>query len=276
MPFEIPDHFNYSFTQNVELLLQEKMPMLMMACETRSYQGDRAQVVKQFGEVQFKTKDQRHSNTQFDEIEHRQRWLFPVSATLALPIDQEDELRMLDSAAWARRVNETIRDAALGTAQTGVTGGTITNFDTTNQRIVSSSVGLTIAKVRTARRKLAEANNDMQEERFLIVKPKQMDDLLKTTEATDENYADVKALVDGRVNRLLGFNVIEYTNLSQTGGEDRVIAMVKSAVVMGQWNGLTMRIGERSDKDYLTQVHGSGTIAATRTQEGKVVEILCA
>lgn len=286
MAFEIPDHFNYSFTRNVELLLQENTPLLQMACETRSFQGDKAQVVKQFGEVQFSTKDQRYSDTQFDEIDHKQRWLFPQSYKLALPIDSEDELRMLDSpqsmyvaamqASWARKVNEVIRDAALGTAQTGVTGGTSTAFDTTNQRIASSSVGLTIAKVRTARRKLAEAYVDMTEPRFLIIKPKQMDDLLKTTEATDENYADVKALVDGRVNRLLGFTVIEYNNLSQASSEDRVIAMTKSAVVLGQWNNLTMRIGERADKDYLTQVHASGTLAATRTQEGKVVEILCA
>lgn len=287
MAFEIPDHFNYSFTRNVELLLQEKMPYLMQCVEMRQFQGDRAQVVKQFGELAFQEKTVRNGDTVFDTIDHKQRWLFPTDYVEAIPVDSEDELRMLDSptsmyveamrAAWARKVNEVIRNAALGSAQTGVTGGTTTAFDTANQQIAAGSVGLTIAKVRQARLKLARAKNDMMEQRFLILHPNQMDDLLKTTEATDQNYADVKALVDGRVNRLLGFDVIEDTSLAQDGSSNyRVIAMVKSAVVLGQWNGLQVRIGERPDKDYLTQVHGKGTIAATRTQEGKVVEILCA
>lgn len=286
MPFEIPDHFYSSFTSNVELLLQEKMPVMQMAVETRSYGGDKAQVVKQFGTVEFGEKTARNSDTVLEEIEHKQRWVFPKDYVLALPVDNEDELRMLDSpvspyvmamqAAWARKINAVIRDAALGNAQTGVNGSTVTAFDTTNQRIASGSVGLTVAKLRQANEILMRNQNDPSDEKYVFVKAKQMSDLLKTTEATDSAYAEVKALVEGRVNKLLGFNVVHYESLTAASSEDQVIAMVKSAVVLGQWNGLKTRITERADKDYMTQVHMAGTIAATRTQEGKVVEIRCA
>ena len=51
MAFEIPDHFYKQFTTNVELLLQEKMPVLLPAVMSESFSGEADQVIKQFGEV---------------------------------------------------------------------------------------------------------------------------------------------------------------------------------------------------------------------------------
>ena len=287
MAFEIPSHFHSSFTTNVELLLQENMPVMLQGANMASYSGESAQVVKQFGEVEFSEKTGRNSDTVFDEIEHKQRWVFPKDYTLALPVDKEDELRMLDSplspyasamrAAWARKVNAVIRDALLGTAKTGDNGGTSTAFDTTNQQIASDSLGLTITKLRTAKEKFGLAEVDENDPLFLAVTAKQITNLLATTEVTSSDYNTVKALVQGEVDTFMGFKFIRYNNLGVDGAAARrCIAWAKSGCVLGQWNGLQTRIDERADKNYLTQVHMSGTVAATRTQEPKVVEILCA
>lgn len=287
MAFEIPEHFHKSFTTNVELLLQEKQPIMAMGVNMQAYTGEAAQVVKQFGEVEFNEKVSRQADTQFASLNHKQRWIFPTDYTLALPVDKEDELRMLNSplspyadamrAAWARKVNATIRDALLGTAKTGKNGATSTAFDTANQQIAAAASGLTIAKLRTAREKLRSAQVDLDEPLHIAVKAKQITDLLSTTEVTSSDYNSVKALVAGEVDTFLGFKFIHYENLTADGsGNDRVIAWAKSGCVLGQWNGLETRIGERPDKEYTTQVFMRGTIGATRTQEPKVVEILCA
>src|SRR6476661_82626 len=97
MAYEIPDHYHKSFTTNVELLLQQKMPRFMQAVTMGSYSGESAQVVKQFGLVDFQDRDVRNEDTQFSVIEHKQRWVFPNDYDLALPVDKIDEIRMLNS-----------------------------------------------------------------------------------------------------------------------------------------------------------------------------------
>ena len=47
-------------------------------------------------------------------------------------------------------------------------------------------------------------------------------------------------------------------------------------MMLGFWNDVTGRVSERDDKSYATQVYASTTIGATRLEEAKVVEILCA
>ncbi len=286
MAYEIPDHFHREFTTNVELLLQERTPIMATGVDMRSYTGEAAQVVKQFGEVDFTEKTTRHSDTTFSDIQHKQRWVFPTDYTLALPIDSEDELRMLNSpqssyaeamrAGWARKTNAVIRDALLGDAKTGKNGATTTSFDTANQQIAASGAGMTISKLRTALEILRGNHVDDFDPLFVAMTSKQFTDLLETTEVTSSDFNTVKALVQGDIDSFLGFKFLRYESLGVDGSSNRrCIAWARSGLVHGNWNSLETRIGERPDKNYLTQVFMKGTQGATRTQEGKVVEILC-
>lgn len=287
MAFEIPDHFHREFTTNVELLLQERSPVLLPAVMTAAYSGEAAQVVKQFGEVEFQEKQSRHADTVWSAIAHHQRWMFPTDYTLSLPIDKEDELRMLNSpqssyveamrAAWARKINAVIRDAALGPAQTGKNGATVTNFDTVNQQVGADGTGLTISKLRETLEILRLNEVEEHDPLYIAVTAKQVTDLLETTEVTSSDYNTVKALVAGDVDTFLGFKFIRYNGLGVDGSSNRrCFAWAKSGLVLGQWNGLETRIDPRPDKEYTTQIFMAGTLGATRTNEQKVVEILCA
>jgi len=286
MAFEVPAHFADQFTTNVELLLQQTVPMMLEGVMVASYTGSKsAQVVKQFGEVEFQTKTSRNADTLFSEIDHKQRWIFPTDFSLALPVDTEDEIRMLNSpvssyatamrAAWARKVNTVIVDALLGTAKTGENGGTSTSFPA-GQTVASGSTGLTVTKLRTALEMLDGDENDPNDKKYFAMTAKQRTDLLETTEVTSSDYNTVKALVNGAVDEFLGFKFMRNQKLGVDGASARrCIAWVKSGCVYGQWNGLTTKIGERPDKEYLTQVFMAGTNGAARTQELKVVEVLC-
>lgn len=295
MAFEIPDHFHKQFTTNVELLLQEKMPVLLPAVMSESFSGEAAQVIKQFGEVEFQEKTTRHGDTNFSDIQHKQRWIFPTDYDLALPVDKEDELRMLDSpvspyvaamrAAYARKVNAVIRDALLGSAKTGKNGGTTTAFDTTNQRIAvdyvesgaTASSNLTVAKLRRAN-EILRANHALEEgeQPTIAVAASQINALLRDTNVTSSDFNTVRALVNGEIDTFMGFKFVHYESLAYSSGTiRRVPVWVKSGCTFGQWNGLETHIDVRPDKKYLTQVFMKATIGATRSQETKVVEILC-
>jgi hypothetical protein len=83
------------------------------------------------------------------------------------------------------------------------------------------------------------------------VSPKQITDLLGTTEVTSSDFNTVKALANGEVNSFLGFNFIVSNRLALSS---------------------TTR-DERSDKSYATQVYYCMSIGATRMEEAKVVEV---
>jgi hypothetical protein len=287
MAYEIPDHFSESFTTNVELLLQRQGGALVPYVTMGSYTGKSAQVVKQFGTVEFQTKTTRSGDTTWSDIQHKQRWVFPTDYNLALPIDNEDELRMLNSplspyteamrAAASRKMDDIIIDAFDGTSKTGTNGGTSTTFDSAME-VAVGAVGLTVAKLRAARKLLLQNHVNLKAETPIIaVTAQQMDDLLGETEVTSADFSAVKALVSGEIDTFMGFKFISTEGLDVDGSDYRKCPFwVPSGMHMGMWNGLETKIGERADKEYTVQVFMRMSLGACRTQEGKVGRILCA
>jgi hypothetical protein len=292
MAFEIPDHYSRSFTSNVELLLQQEDSRFSDCVTQATYKGEQAQVVKQFGEVEFQEKTSRLADTNFSEIEHKQRWVFPTSYDLALPVEREDEIQMLDSpvspytmamsAAWNRKKDSVIMAAALGSSKTGKNGGTTTAFDTTNFSVASDFVltgapvasGLTLAKITEAKR-IMDAAECPAKGRYFGTGSYQLQDMLNTDKLTSQDYQAVKALVNGEINSMLGFEFKRYEAFAVSSSVRSCVAWHKTGLHLGMWNGLETKIGERPDKKYLTQVFMKGTVGATRTNEEKVVRVLC-
>ena len=291
--FEIPDHYHREFTTNVELLLQQKMPHFMGTVEMSAYSGEAAQVVKQFGEVEFEQRLTRLEDTTFSDIEHKQRWIHPEDFDLALPVDSIDELRMLNSplssyaeamrAAWGRKWDDIVIASFFGVASTGKNGSTNTSYPTNALHVVpvaagaSGATGLNIEKLIQARELLVSKEVDLSVERAYIgVSAKQLSDMLRTVEATSADYAQVRRLESGEIDHFMGFTFVRSERLLTASTNRRCPVWVPSGIRHGTWDGLNTRIGERPDKKYITQVFMEGTIGATRTQEGKVVEVLCA
>lgn len=295
MAFEVPDHYSLSFTTNVELLLQDMESMFEGTYTMGGYTGEAAQVVKQFGEVEFGEKTGRNEDTTFAEIQHKQRWVHPTDYDLALPIEKEDEIRMLNSllspyvsamaAAWNRKKDNVISAAIFGTSYTGVRGTTSTAFDSNNTIAVNAvapggtpaNSGLNVEKLIQVRQAMKAARVNLKMETPIVaVTAAQKSDLLREQEVGSADYNQVKALVDGEIDTFMGFRFIEWEELPTSATDIRRCPVwVPSGVHMGMWNGLETSIDKRPDKKNLTQVLMKGTIGATRTQEGKVHEILC-
>ncbi|MDR2725560.1 MAG: hypothetical protein LBC90_05765 [Candidatus Adiutrix sp.] len=296
--FKVEDHHILQFTGNVELLLQQKTPRLSGTVNTGSYKGSAAQVVKQFGEVEFNPFNQGtdpgdwKGDTVHDDIEHHQRWLMPSDFALALADAKGDDIRLIGDpkspyaeamrAAYARKHDDLIIMAATNPAKTG-TYDDLTDTDLPDGQIIGHDYdpggegeGLTVAKLIKAREMLIAANNDPGEARFLACSEKQLSDLLGSIKVTSADYNSVKALVKGEVDSFMGFKFISTERLLSTAGIRHCLAWVKSGLHFGTWNGLETHIDRRTDKNYLWQIWMSFTAGCTRTQEKKIVQVNCA
>jgi hypothetical protein len=287
MSFEITTASVQQYTTNVQLLLQQRGSVLRELCSMGSYTGKAAKAVEQIGAVTAQKKTSRHSDTPLISTPHDARWVFPEDYEWADMIDDQDKLRMLidptspyamnGAYALGRSLDDAIITAALGTSKTGENGSTDTAFATATQQIAVGAAGLTVAKLRTAKKILTANEVDvMNDPLYIAVTAQQVDDLLGTTEVTSSDYNSVKALVQGDIDTFMGFKFVNIERLGLDGsGDRRCFAWAKSGLHVGMWNDINSKITERADKSYATQVYVKGTFGATRTDEKKVVEIIC-
>ena len=287
MSFQVSTAFVQQYTTNVSLLLQQRGSKLRDAVTVGSYTGKAAKAVEQIGAVTAQARTSRHADTPLISTPHDARWVFPTDYEWADMIDDQDKLRMLidptspyavnGAYALGRAMDDLIITAALGTAMTGENGSTSTSFATATQQIAVGGTGLTIAKLRQARHILMGNEVDVaMDPLYIAVTATQLDELLGTTEVTSSDYNTVKTLVSGDIDTFLGFKFIQCERLGTDGsGDRRCIAWAKSGMHLGMWNDINTKIGERADKSYATQVYVKGTFGATRTEEKKVVEIIC-
>ncbi len=287
MSTQVTEAFVQQYTTNLSLLLQQRGSKLRMGCTEGSYTGKAAKCVEQIGSVTALTRTTRHADTPYVTTPHDARWCFPIDKEVADLIDDQDKLRMLidptsgyvQTFAYAlgRAQDDEIIAQALGTSKTGENGSTNTAFDTANQQIAAGAAGLTVAKLREAKRILManEVDTDF-DPLYIAVSAAQLDDLLGTTEVTSSDYNTVKTLVQGDIDTFMGFRFIQTERLLVDGSSNRrVFAWAKSGLHLGIWNDITSRITEMPNKSYATQVYSKSTFGATRVEEGKVVEILC-
>ena len=168
-----------------------------------------------------------------------------------------------------------------GTAYTGTTGTTATVLPA-GQKIAANYVesgavansGLTIAKLRAAKFLFDSNEVDEEEERIMVVSAKQLQDLLRTVEATSADYNSVRALVDGTLNTFMGFKFRRSQQLPLATDIRSCFAYVKSGVILAE-RGLKTMMDVRPDLSHSLQIRSVASLAAVRMEEKKVVEIAC-
>lgn len=294
MSTNITTGFSQKFASNVELLLQQKMSRLRGAVRVDNYRGSKqAQIVQQVGSMAAQKRTTRHSDTPILNTPHDARWVFPEDYEWGDLIDKADEIKTLASfespyvmtatAALNRAMDDEIIGAFFSdTTKTGETGSTTTDWTTfvaanAGHKITSSSVGLTVAKLRAAVKALRKAEVDLDNDQiFCAVTADEIDDLFTETQMISLDYNTNAVLVDGKIRPFMGINFIHTERLLSASSEHRVPVWAKSGMALGIWNDVNARVAERADKSFSTQVYASLSVGATRVEEKKVVEILCA
>ncbi len=279
------------YAGNVAHLSQQKGSRLRNAVRVETVVGKNA-FFEQLDKTAALKRTTRHADTpQVDSIHARRR----VSLTdydWADLIDNEDRVRMLidptgpyaQSAAMAlgRAMDDSIIEAADGTAYTGVDGSTSTSYSSSMTVDVqvgispAADTGLNIGKLRAAKENLDANEADPDIPRYCVINAKQLSNLLAQTEITSSDYNTVKALVQGEVDTFLGFNFIRTERIGVDANSDhKVLYFAQSGMLMGLGAQPTIKISERADKNHATQVFASMTIGSTRMEENLVGYIEC-
>ena len=282
MSSNITTAFVQQYSANVQMLSQQMGSLLRDKVRQESVVGKNA-FFDQVGVATAQKRVTRHSDTPQMDTPHARRRVSLVDFEYADLIDNQDKIRTLidptssyaTAAAYAlgRAQDDEIIAAVSGTAFTGETGSTSTILPSAQKITESGNDGLTIAKLRSAKEILDSGNVDPSIPRTIVVGPKQITNLLGTTEVTSSDFNSVKALANGEVNSFLGFNFIVSNRLSIASSKRLCLVYANDGVKMALGQDLMTRIDERNDKGYSTQVYVCQSIGATRMEEEKVVTI---
>lgn len=289
--------YTTQFTTALELLLQQKGSLLRGTTREGFHVGKMASPVNQVGSVSLRAPAGRFAPMPRVDAAYVRRWVFPQEGELPQLVDSFDELQtivdpksaLVQSAAYAvgRAWDDCIIAAATGTAQLGqdAAGLTAETFNTSNFQIAvnfggSGNTGLTVAKIIEMKRIFRHYHNDLDSDPITIVIGSQQEsDLLNQVEVVSTEFNDRPVLVDGKVTRFLGCKIVVMERLPQTtvGSVRGVLAYVKSGMYLGIWQDMMNRISIREDlSGQPWQVYTRAMFGATRTQPGKVIQILCA
>jgi len=229
----------------------------------------------------------RHSDTPNIEPDHSRRRSTAQPYVWATLLDRADAGRLLIDPkgpyqtvaknAMNRRKDRIILAALGGNAYAGKAGGTTVALPAA-QKVADGGVGMTIAKLLSAKQILDEA--EAEGDRYFVCPSESIIDLLGTTEITSADYNSVKALVNGQINSFLGFTFIQteliYLENGSTGALWYNYAYCKGAIGFGKIEEITVRLTERADKNYSWQPYVSMDMGATRVEDEMVVEVASA
>ncbi len=291
MSFDIDAASIQQYSTNIELLLQQKGSLLRNTVTNASYSGKAAKAVEQIGTVSASKIKTRHGDTPLNSTPHDARWVFPQDYIWADLIDDEDKLRMLidptssyaSNGAYAlgRSIDDEIIAAFFSNARTGENG--TSNISLPEQQFVSSKTkensetSMSLDKLRAAKKILRSNQVDFDnDEIYCAITAQQEQDLLKETQITSTLYNTLPVLVDGKLDHYMGMKFIHIQRLPLSNAGIRSCPVwSKSGMHLGIWNEINVCVDKRPDKRNSTQVMVKGTFGATRTQEGKVINILC-
>ena len=282
MSSQITTAFVQQYSNNVQMLSQQKGSLLRNAVDAETIVGKHA-FFEQVGSAVAQKRVSRHSDTPQIDTPHARRRVSMVDYEYADLIDKQDQVRTLidptssyaQAAAFAlgRAMDDEIISAVSGNAFSGETGSTTVALPAGQKITESGTDGLTIAKLRSAKEKFDSASVDPSIPRYIVVGPKQISDLLGTTQVTSSDFNTVKALANGEINSFLGFNFITSNRLSIASNKRLCLAFAMDGIKLALGQDIMTRIDERSDKGYATQVYVCMTMGATRMEEEKVVTV---
>ena len=282
MSSQITTAFVQQYSNNVQMLSQQKGSLLRNTVDAETVVGKNA-FFEQVGVATAVKRVSRHGDTPQIDTPHSRRRVSMVDYEYADLIDKQDQVRTLidptssyaQAAAFAlgRAMDDEIISAISGNAFSGETGSTTVALPSAQKITESGTDGLTIAKLRSAKEKMDSASVDPSIPRYIVVGPKQISDLLGTTQVTSSDFNTVKALANGEINSFLGFNFITSNRLSIASSKRLCLAFAMDGIKLALGQDIMTRIDERSDKGYATQVYVCMTMGATRMEEEKVVTI---
>jgi hypothetical protein len=291
----IPDFFPTEFSTNWNHLVQQKQSRLKefvtldtISGKEKSYNQMAATSMRLITGRAEKTSAQNTGTAKrwvreqgYDAVDVLDEFDDDLLGTIALPTSP---LINNHAMAYMRTCDQVIIDALGGDAYSGPTGVTATPFNPAQAVAVNfvaagspANSGLTLAKVIEAKSLFGRNDVDEDEELIFVYSQKQLDDLLlNVAEVKSSDFANVKALIDGTIDRWMGFKWRRSQRLPLNTSTDvrTCYAYAKSGVVLTD-AGRKVYTDILPTQNHALQIRSVARLGATRLEETKVVSIAC-
>jgi len=278
------------YATRTQLLLQQTDSKLRGRVMTGSHVGEQASPVDQLGQVELQDPAGRFAPLGRTDAAVARRWVDPTDKELNQQFDSFDKLRIISDpqsqyaansvAAVNRFYDSLLITAALATSKTGKTGTGTEAFDTAYSIAAAfgaaAATGMTVKKLIETRRLWRAAFVDLEAEQMtLVIGSTQEANLLNEAQVVSTDFNDRPVLVDGRLVRFLGFDIIVSERLTKVGNDRYCLAWVKSGMYLGVWADMVSNVTQRTDlSSQPWQHYVKVTAGATRLEQGKVIRIL--
>jgi len=275
------------YAANVTHLFQQRGAKLRGLTRMQTLTGAKQHFFERLGPTAAVKRTTRHTDTPLVNSQHTRRMVTTVDYEWADLVDQQDKLKIIikpeseyainAAAALGRAYDDAVILAFTADAKTGEDGGTAVTFanDGTTDTDISAAAVLTSAIMNA---KTALDDNDVPlDSRFILVKPEFTNQLLVNATvpvAASTDYNTIRAIVRGELDTWVGFTWVTSTRLPLAASTDwYVFCWHKDSMGMAVQKDLSVRIDERADKSYATQVYASGSWDGTRIQGEGVVRL---
>lgn len=291
MSDQLPTYFETEYSKNWEMLAQQMDSRLGAAVTPTTITGKRRKF-NQLDEGEMSEVTERKGDTPDGDSTGSAYWIFRRKFEKVITFDEDDEVQLgtialpdsdeVASMTYAsnRTKDRVIIQAFDGTRYIGENGTTSDAFDTNFSIAVdyvasgsTANSGLTLAKIAQAKMLLDEAEVE-DGERYFVHSAQQLQDMLLVDKMTSEDYASVKALVDGKIDRFLGFKFVRTELLSRNTSTDvrTCFAWHKSGIKFAD-GGRNTHMDILPSRRHCKQIRGVYRCGAVRTQNEKVVRI---
>lgn len=291
MPDQLPTYFETEYSKNWEMLAQQMDSRLGAAVTPTTITGKRRKF-NQLDEGEMSEVTERKGDTPDGDSTGSSYWIFRRKFEKVIVFDEDDEIQLgtialPDSdevasmaAASNRTKDRVIIQAFDGTRYIGENGTTSDSFLAAMSIAVdyvasgsTANSGLTLAKISRAKKLLDEQEVD-DGDRYFAHSSQQLQDMLLVDKMTSEDYASVKALVDGKIDRFLGFKFVRTELLTRNTSTDvrTCFAWQKSAIKFAE-GGRNTHMDMLPSRRHCKQIRGVYRCGAVRTENEKVVRI---
>lgn len=288
----IPEWYIDTYEQNVMHELQQKESLLSGLFEPVTIEGEKRRF-QYIAKRRMKPIEGRWNDTEIEESSFSVRWAFARLYGDAFPMDETDverafcdpssDMTKAGVAAANRLKDEVIIDALTATAIEGHNADQFVAFPDAQKLSVQigspsstpANTGLTIAKLKRAKFMFDRAEIDPQDPRYFLCTAWQIQNLLDTTEVTSSEYNSVKALVDGTVDKFLGFKFVPIELLPWASNIRNCFACTRNSIDFGLKKGLTVKSAEVPMKNFNRLTQLKINLGAVRKYDKGVVMVPC-
>ena len=289
MSLSITNAFVEQYRNNITVLTQQRGSKLRDFVTVNNGVVGKTVFTEQIGATEAKKRVSRHSDSPLVETPHKRRLYTMADYEWGDLIDKADRVRMLidptstyaQSAAFAmgRAMDDVIITALSGAATTEDQGSQSSQALTLTVAKAfdgqqSTDYGMNISKLRQAKQLMDTASVPEDEEKFIVMSPIGVQQLLRSKEVTSADFNTVRALVNGEIDTFMGFRFIVSNRLPVPASNERdAFVFTRSGIELGIGQDVMGRIEERPDKAFSTYVYYCMSLGATRLEEEKVVKI---